>query len=125
MRPLHKIPHRSGIVQGLVNVHGELLVVVSLSDLLGFVQSESELDGTAYVKYKRLVVLENTEGRLVFPVDEIVGTHLVCEDEVQEVPVTIAKSAKPYTSGVVSWNKNTIGCLDGELLFHTLNRSLA
>src|SRR5271170_5539994 len=34
-RAVHSVPHRSGIVLGLVNVRGELLVCVSLARLLG------------------------------------------------------------------------------------------
>ena len=63
--------------------------------------------------------------RLVFPVDEVHGIHRCQPRELKEVPATVAKATATYTKSVLAWREKTVGCLDDQLLFYTLNRSLA
>lgn len=122
-RRTHSLPHqRQGIVLGLVNVRGELLICVSLGRLLGVEKRSSPQ--TIRTVYDRLLVA-NWEGtRLVFPVDEVHGTHKFEAGDVHEPPATIAKSRPSYTQGIFLWDNRPVGLLDPSLLFSALNRSL-
>ena len=122
-RPVHSLPHRrQGIVLGLVNVRGELLICVSLGHLLGL--ARSPLRESARTAYHRLLVAKWDSYRFVFPADEVRGILRFQTTELQEPPATLTKSRLSYTQGILCWQGRTVGLLDAELLFSSLNRSL-
>jgi chemotaxis-related protein WspD len=121
-RRTHSLPHqRQGIVAGLVNIRGELLICVSLGRLLGLEKASRK---TIRTSYDRLLVANWEGSRLVFPVDEVHGTHKFEASEVHEPPATVAKSRPSYTHGIFLWHERPVGLLDPSLLFSALNRSL-
>jgi len=125
LRVVHSLPHRrGGIVLGLANVRGTLLVCVSLSELLGLEKTAPKKD-KAHALPRRLLVISREGRRLVFPVDEVHGIHRGQVRELKDVPATVAKGAATYAKSVLAWRDQTVGCLDDQLLFYTLNRSLA
>jgi chemotaxis-related protein WspD len=118
---LHSLPHlRDGAVLGLVNVHGELLICVSLGKLLG-VQDGEAPDRSAG---RRLVVIRHESGRLAFPADEVAGTYRYHAGDLKAVPGTVAKAATPYTQAVLAWRGRNIGYLDGPAIVDALNGSI-
>ena len=108
-RPVHSLPHRRrGIVLGLVNIRGELLICVSLGHLLG-------LDRTPPAR--RAPDLRPAAGRragmghrLVFPADEVRGIHRFQMPELQEPPATLAKSNFSYTRAFFRWQAGPSAC---------------
>ena len=62
--------------------------------------------------------------RFVFPADEVRGIHRFQTPELQEPPATLAKSRLSYTQGILYWQDRTVGLLDADLLFSSLDRSL-
>lgn len=117
-RPIHSLPHRCDrTVLGVANVRGELLVCVSLAAALG-------IDGGSGAE-ARLAVIGRGSDRFVFPADEVAGLHRFDDAELAPVPATLAHAQAVYTRGVLAWQGRAVGVLDDELLFHTLNRSLA
>ena len=122
-RLVHSLPHRrQGIVLGVVNIRGELLICVSLGHLLGLEQTPSgqPLRRT----YERLLVVNWDGNRLVFPADEVRGVHRFQMLELKEPPATLTKSNLSYTRGLLSWQGRSASFLDADRLFSTLNRSL-
>jgi chemotaxis-related protein WspD len=122
-RPVHSLPHRQrGIVLGLVNIRGELLICVSLGHLLGL---EGPPRGPGVCRtYDRLLVTGWDGNRLVFPADEVRGIHRFQVSELREPPATLTKSNLSYTQGLLSCAGRTVGLLDAQRLFSSLNRSL-
>ncbi len=126
MRAVHSLPHRrNGVVLGLANVRGALLVCVSLGDILGLEKAAPTKVDKARALHRRLLVISREGSRLVFPVDEVHGIHRCQPHELKEAPATVAKAAATYTKSVLGWRDKAVGCLDDRLLFSTLNRSLA
>jgi chemotaxis-related protein WspD len=122
-RPVHSLPHRrQGVVLGLVNIRGELLICVSLDHLLGL--AKSPLRKTPHTTYDRLLVAKWDRHRFVFPADEVRGILRFHAPELQEPPATLTKSRRSYTQGVLRWQDRAVGLLDADLLFSSLNRSL-
>ncbi len=120
-RAIHSLPHRrNGIVLGLTNVRGELLVCVSLGKLLGLGHDDPPDEPC-----KRLVVAEWQGNLLTFPVNEVHGVHRFHPEDLQEVPATIARANPGLTQAILTWKNRKVGCLDEESLFSTINRSLA
>jgi len=74
--------------------------------------------------YRRLVVAGRAGSRFVFPVDEVHGIHRFSPNELEGVPSTVAKAQTTYLRGMLLWQNKTVGCLDDQLLFDMLDRSL-
>jgi len=123
-RTIHSLPHRRNVaILGLVNVRGELLICVSLGRMLALEETAATQAGG--IVQKRLVIMRHEGGRIAFPVDEVQGTYRYHLRELRPVPATLAKSTATYTKAVLSWRDRTVGCLDADLIVHTLNRSVA
>jgi len=120
--PIHSLPHRpNGIVLGLASVRGELLVCVSLGQVVGAEPLAAEDRGAAY---KRLLVIRREAVRVVCPVDEVHGIHRFQARELKAVPTTVSKSTVAYSTALLPWQGHAVGTLDDQLLFYTLKRSL-
>jgi chemotaxis-related protein WspD len=123
--PIHSLPHRSnGVVLGLASVRGELLVCVSLRQVIGaesLAPADRESRGTVY---QRLLVIKSDGVRVVCPVDEVHGIHRFHSRELKEVPATVANAMVTYSTALLPWQGHSVGTLDDQLLFYTLKRSL-
>ncbi len=120
LRPVHSIPHRRDrTVGGVVNIRGELLLCVSLGPTLGLA-GEPGGGRTA-----RLAVVARGGEQFVFPADEIAGLHRYDDAELAPVPATLVHARAAYTRGILTWRERPVGVLDDQLLFYSLNRSLA
>jgi len=125
LRSIHSLPHRSGqVLKGLANVLGALRLCISLHDLLGVEKSANSGHRSVGKTYERLAMIEKEGNCWVFPVDEVYGMHRFHLDELQNVPVTVARSAVSYTKGLFSCAEMIVGFLDDELLFYSLKRSI-
>jgi chemotaxis-related protein WspD len=123
-RKVHSLPHRrNGIVLGVTNVRGELLVCISLARLLGL--EHTSRFAASVEPCKRLVVAEWQGSLVTFPVNEVHGVHRFQAQDLQEVPATVARANPALTRAMLTWNNLKVGCLDEESLFSTINRSLA
>ena len=125
--PVRTLPgHHGGILSGLVNVRGELLLCVALGTVLGVDKAAAAQGPRNPASSERLMICRRNEGRLVFQVSEVYGLHRYHPRELRNAPATLARAAEGiYTLGVVRWKDKIVGCLDDELLFYTLNKSLA
>ncbi len=122
-RLIHSLPHRrQGMVLGLANVRGELVVCVSLGRLLGIEKIAPRK--TLRTVYDRLLVANWDGQRLAFPVDEVHGIYRFEPHQLKSPPATISLSNQTCTRGILHWQERTVGYLDTEVLFSTLNRSL-
>ncbi|MES2255418.1 MAG: chemotaxis protein CheW [Pseudomonadota bacterium] len=126
LRSIHSLPHqRSGITLGLANMRGELLICVSLGKMLGLEKPDSPKREQGGAVHKHLMVIGHGGHRVVFPIDEAHGIRRYHSRELKAVPATIAKAAASYTKAMLPWRNRAVGCLDDELVLHTLNRSVA
>lgn len=120
--PVHSLPHRPrGVVRGLTNVRGQLLVCMSLGETLALDTHALPVRGA----YPRLLVIQFEGNRLAFSVDEVAGLQRYHPRQLQAVPATVAKTTAAYSKAVLPWQGKAVAFLDEQLLFYTLNRSLA
>lgn len=123
-RPIHTLPHRrTGFLLGLANVRGQLLVCISMRDLLQIEKTADVKLEKQSEKTRRLLVIHREGTRVVFPVDEVHGTHRCRSNDFREIPGTLAKATATYTEAVFAWKNRTAGLLNENLLFETLSRS--
>ena len=126
LRAVHSIPQRrDGVVTGLTNIRGELLVCVSLQRIVGADASApagiAQHDSTT----ARLLVLQQDDRRIVCPVDQIHGIERYGLHELTAAPATVGKAAASYTRALLVWQGKSVGLLDEDRLFNCINRSLA
>ncbi|MFM0059815.1 chemotaxis protein CheW [Paraburkholderia phytofirmans] len=124
-RPIHTLPHRQHrAVLGVVNVQGELLVCLSLVHLLGFETGAAARDDRAHHDRPRFLVVSRAEEHAVFPVDQVDGVHRIATASFCAPPATLSHAAAAHTRAVAPWRGMSVGLLDADALFDTLNRSL-
>jgi chemotaxis-related protein WspD len=114
-RPVHRVPHRSGLVlTGIVNLQGQVQLCVSLHGLLGATAGPT--------RSPRLVVLRDTDRAetWAFMVDEVVGVRRVPRSQWRSVPSTLINPAVGFSRAVLSWDGRTIGLLDEKRVFTAL-----
>ena len=115
MRRAHRIPHRAGpVLAGLVNIRGQLLLLVSMHGLL-------HIDGAAPA---RLVVIQRGDESWVFAADEVHGVQRFAPGEVLPVPATVAHGAASLARGLLPFGERRVGYLDGDALFAALRKAV-
>jgi len=125
-RPIHSLPHRrSSAVRGIVNVRGELLVCIALSELLGIEADTAPQAGARITAFRRLVVVGAEGRRSAFEVDEVHGLHSFDRNELGPAPATIGKATASVVAGVIAWDGRAVGRLDDGRLAGLIDRSIA
>lgn len=129
-RPIHRVPHRSDrLLVGIANVRGELQLCASLRALLNIDDSDGT-DGVAAAAGQtdrtsdRLLVCQCRERRWAFPVDDVAGVQHVPKDQLGNVPSTIARSVNRLVRAVFDWEQKSVGQLDEDRLFDTLEERI-
>jgi len=122
-RTVRCVPHRSNrVFRGLVNIGGELLLCMSIAEILGL--SSETVEGIQNQENHRMVVISRPGERFVFEVDEVLGVHRFAPKELQKTPATIAKSPLVIISGIFDLEENKIGLLDEQLLMQAFSAAL-
>jgi chemotaxis-related protein WspD len=119
---VHRVPHRAGLLAGLVNIRGELHLCAHLDGLLGIGRSVSGAaprprGGSAGA---RLLVARREAERWVFPVEEVDQVHRLAARELREVPPTLGRAVGRVARGVFPWGERTVGLLDEGRVFAAL-----
>jgi len=128
VRPVHSLPHRrDAAVLGVVNVRGGLLVCISLAVILGAIARPEGTPTQALRRaaVPRLLVARRAAGAVVFPVDEVQGMERFLTRDLKDVPATLAHARASYTRALVALDDRSVGLLDEQLLFSTVERALA
>jgi chemotaxis-related protein WspD len=113
-RVTHRVPHRGGLLAGVVNIRGELHLCARLDLLLGIKPPD-----VPPANRRMLVVRVDSEG-WVFPVDEVDRVRRVAIPDVNPTPPTLARSAARLTRGVFTRDSRSIGLLDEARVFQAL-----
>ncbi|WP_066426301.1 chemotaxis protein CheW [Anabaena sp. 4-3] len=119
---IHTLPHRSNqILRGLVNIRGELQLCISLTHLLNLETADTPVTALSPVVYPRMVVVEKAGSVWVFPVDELYGVQRFDQQDLRDTPNNMMATTHNFTKGFFYWQGNSLGYLDEELLFTTLD----
>ncbi|QEL13536.1 chemotaxis protein CheW [Limnoglobus roseus] len=120
-KPVHRVPHRTGILAGLVNVRGELHLCVHLAKVLG-ITAPAESPTTPATG--RLLLVRRDADRWVFPVDAVDQVHRLPRGELRRSPATVSRAAADLSRGVFHHRNLAVGVLDERRLFEVLRTKL-
>lgn len=122
--PVRRLPHRSNrVLRGLVNIQGILRLYASIHAFFEAVEDDTSGKSGSADK-SRMIMVEKDGENWVFAVDEVHGLHHYRSDEMQNSPVSAARTADPLTMGTVPWRNVQIGLIIADKLIAALKRSL-
>lgn len=127
MGPIHSLPNfSSDSLRGLVNIHGRLLICVSIGSVLGITKGAKSETGreAAYNSPARLMVVVHENRPVAFPVTETRGILHYTPEVVKELPVTVSGTKRAYTMGILQQDSLDIGLLKETPLFKALTKDL-
>jgi chemotaxis-related protein WspD len=120
---VHRVPHRtSAILEGVVNIRGELQLCVSLAKLLHL--PALNIGDVAEHPKVRFLVAEHGRQRWVFPVDEVSGVHRLALHQRTELPATIRRAASRLSRHVYDWDGKYLCHLDADRVFAAFQKGL-
>jgi chemotaxis-related protein WspD len=120
---IRRLPLSSNrVFRGIVHIHGELHLCCSLAGLLDL--STEEKRKAEQRACPRLMMVKKEGARFVFPVDEISGVARIAREDLQDLPVTVAKGPRRLTKGLFYLDGVQVGLLSEDDLFSSLARSL-
>ncbi len=140
-KPVHRVPHRAGVLAGLVNVRGELYLCVHLAKVLGIEASDASIRAAMPPTNDRdrrrrggvfpgsggagrMLLVRRDADRWVFPVDAVDQVHRVARTGISKPPATVGRAASQLTHGVFSHDGRAVGLIDDSRLFETLRTKL-
>ncbi len=108
IQPLTRVPNSPDFMQGVINLRGKVIPVISLRQLFGLMELAAD-------KQTRIVVVEVNGAVLGFMVDAVSEVLRVCADAV-EPPPRLAKVKREYVSGLGKLDNRLLILLDLERL---------
>jgi len=118
-RPVHRIPHRSdGTLIGMVNLRGQLHLLVSLHGLLGTDETAAAPRGGESTQ--RLIVMSHAGQTWVVSAEEVRGVKRLDRSELAPVPSNLANPSHSFSQAVVLWEGRSVGFLDDQRVFERL-----
>jgi chemotaxis-related protein WspD len=117
-RKPHRIPHRGGLLAGLVNVRGELHLCARLDLLLGI--EPTKPGRPAAHAHPRMVVIRQDIDRWAFSADDVDQVRRVAAADLVPAAPTLSRAAARVTRGVFRQGGRAVGLLDESRLFETL-----
>ena len=115
-RPPHRIPHRGGLLAGVVNIRGELHLCVRFDLLLGIAATEPE----SAKNNPRLIVIRRQSEGWAFAADEVDQVHRLPAQSVTPAAPTLSRATAKLTRGVFSSGNRSVGLLDEARLFQAI-----
>jgi purine-binding chemotaxis protein CheW len=110
MKPITRLPQAPDAIEGLINLRGTVIPIVSLRKRFG-------LPPRPFDDETRTVVV-NTHGKTVgLVVDEVTQVMRIAGDQIQPVPISVAVAARRYVSGLAKLEDRLVIILDIDKLF--------
>lgn len=88
-----KVPNSPDVVEGIVNLRGDVIPVVSL-------KKKFHLEDTEITELTRLIVINNGDRRTGFVVDDASEVITVSDKDIEEAPPMVVGTDKKYIQGV-------------------------
>lgn len=118
------IPHRSsGVLRGVCNIRGELVLCADMHRLLGLPERAAVAAGGP--DSRRMVVVGPAENSWAFEVDALMGIESVDPAAFRSPPVTVEHAIGDFTLGVTEVGGQSVTVLDAERILAGFKAGLA
>ncbi|RLQ97077.1 chemotaxis protein [Falsibacillus albus] len=114
--PVTKIPHSHPIVEGIIQLRGEVLPVVNLAKAL---EMENEKSGSSDEKY---IVSEFNKQKVVFHVDHVTRIHRISWDQIEK-PSEMYQGSTVQIVGVIKRDDEMVLMIDFEKILLDIDPS--
>ena len=120
---IHRLPHnRDSFLKGLINVHGSIVVCMSVGALLGKTAADRADDN---YQTSRMLIMHIGNDRIAFPVTETSGSLRLDENKLGEPPAPNKLSKTSIVKGMHRTDDRDIGIIDREKLITSIQEHLA
>ncbi len=121
------IPHRtSGVLRGVCNIRGELVLCADLRRLLGLPEREPAIAAAdPSLDPRRMVVVGPAENSWAFEVDALMGVESVDPAAFRDPPMTVAHALADFTLGVTEVNGSCVTVLESDRVLAGFKAGLA
>lgn len=120
--PIHRVAHRAGLLAGVVNVRGQLLLAVRLAELL---EATPAPEATTAQAVRRTVVISHAGDTWAFVADQVEGVRPFAAAQRTAAPVTLSPALAAVTLGTLPWGEGRVVLLDSPPLFELLRQRVA
>jgi chemotaxis-related protein WspD len=119
-KPARRVAHRAGgLIEGLVNIRGELQLCLSLHGILG-IEPQSPVSGDR----SRLMVTRHDNQTWVFRVAHVRGVSSFSASQLQAPPKRLTQQLSLHVRGVVRLDGYVVSVLSSDSLFDAFQRAV-
>ncbi len=120
------IPHRTtGVLRGVCNIRGELVLCADLHRLLGLPARDAAPHPDLSTDLRRMVVMGPADDSWAFEVDALLGVESADPGVFRAAPATVGYSIADFTIGVTDIGGRCVTVLNGERVLAGFKASLA
>ncbi len=120
------IPHRSsGVLRGMCNIRGELVLCADLHRLLGLPARSDDAPAAEAPGARRMIVIGPAHDCWAFEVDTLVGIARIDPASLRPPPVTVKHAIGSFTSGVTEIDGTCVTVLDGDRILAGIKAGIA
>jgi chemotaxis-related protein WspD len=116
----HKIPHRAGLLSGLVNIRGELHLCIQLDLLLALATTKAD----DVEDQPRILVVRRDQDTWVFLAHEVDQVHRLPVSTLVLPAPTLSRASSKLSRGVFKVGGRSVGLLDEVKLFQAVQERL-
>lgn len=120
------IPHRaSGLLRGLCNIRGELVLCADLHRLLGMPERRERDPLSADADQRRMILIGPADASWVFEADELFGIERIDPASMLAPPITVERALEAFVAGLADIDGVRATVLDADRILSGLQAGLA
>ncbi|WP_076556808.1 chemotaxis protein [Salimicrobium flavidum] len=101
-----KVPHSHPSVEGIIDIRGEVVTVVNLTNALGFADSEDQ-------KQDKFILAEFNKAKIVFHVHNVTQIHRISWEQIEK-PGRMYQGLETQLTGIIKREEDMLLLLDFE-----------
>ncbi|RLF16201.1 MAG: hypothetical protein DRJ66_03415 [Thermoprotei archaeon] len=114
-----KLPKAPSFIEGLMNLRGQVVLVINLAELLELHNGEN-ISKKRETKMKNIIIVDTPGLHIGFLVDQVVGVVRVPSSDIEKAPFT----SQGIITGILKLNESLIMVMDAERIIDMIKESV-